>query len=112
VTLEAWLNSRLIIQHEASPQEIADLVNLVHTDNAVNPLISIFGLMLPGMVTSMVLLGKVLGYESFGAFMIGALQWQRQHTLIACLLVYASFLLAGNLIADLLLIVTDPRIRY
>ena len=80
--------------------------------NAVNPLVSIFGLMLPGMVTSMILLAPVLGFESFGGFILEAVRWQSQHRLIAALLVYASFLLVGNLIADLLLAAVDPRIRY
>jgi len=80
--------------------------------NAINPLISTFGLMLPGMVTSMILLAPVLGFESFGGFILDAVRWQSQHRLITALLVYASFLLVGNLIADLLLAANDPRIRY
>lgn len=34
MTLEAWLNSRLVTEHEASPQEIADLMEIVQTDVA------------------------------------------------------------------------------
>ena len=80
--------------------------------NALNPLISIFGLMLPGMVTSMILLAPVLGYRSFGQFLLRATQYQQQHQLIAALLIYASFLIVGNVVADILLAVNDPRIRY
>ena len=80
--------------------------------NAINPLVSIFGLMLPGMLTSMILLAPVLGYRSFGQFFLDAVQWQRQHSLTAALLIYTSFLLVGNLIADILLVAIDPRIRY
>jgi peptide/nickel transport system permease protein len=80
--------------------------------NALNPLISIFGLMIPGMLASMILLAPVLGYDTFGRFLLRATQGQQQQQLIAALLVYASFLLIGNLIADLLLMANDPRIRY
>jgi peptide/nickel transport system permease protein len=80
--------------------------------NALNPLISIFGLMLPSMVTSMILLAPVLGYRSFGQFLLNAARYQKQHQLIAALLIYASFLILGNLVADILLLVNDPRIRY
>ena len=80
--------------------------------NAVNPLVSIFGLTLPTLITSMILLGPVLGFDTFGQFFIHAAQMQSQHRLTACLLIYASFLLLGNLIADLLLVAVDPRIRY
>ena len=80
--------------------------------NALNPLISIFGIMLPTLITSMILLAPVLGYETFGQFFLNAARWQRQHQLTAALLIYACLLLVGNLIADILLVVIDPRIRY
>ena len=80
--------------------------------NAVNPLISIFGISLPTLITGTILLAPVLGMPTFGRFMLRAAQSQSQHTLTAVLLFYASFLLVGNLIADILLLVLDPRIRY
>ena len=80
--------------------------------NALNPLVSIFGLMLPSVVTTMILLAPVLGYRTFGRFLLDSLRMQQQHRLIAALLVYACFLLVGNLVADVLLLMIDPRIRY
>jgi len=80
--------------------------------NAVNPLLSMFGMMLPRMLTATILLGGILGIPTFGQYLLDAVNWNRQHQLTGALLIYACFLLIGNLIADMLLVVADPRIRY
>jgi peptide/nickel transport system permease protein len=80
--------------------------------NALNPLVSMGGLMLPTLITGSVLATQVLGLPTFGHVLIDATRRQDQHLLTACLLFYACFLLVGNLLADLALAVIDPRIRY
>jgi len=80
--------------------------------NAVNPLISMFGITLPTLLTGTILVGPVFGLPTFGRTLLWAARMQRQQQLTALLLFYACFLLIGNLIADLLLVATDPRIRY
>ena len=80
--------------------------------NALNPLVSMAGIMLPTLITGSILATQVLGLPTFGQVLITATRQQDQHLLTACLLFYASFLLVGNLIADLLLAVIDPRVRY
>ena len=80
--------------------------------NAINPLISIFGITLPRMITSMILLAPILGMPTFGQFLLDCVLWNQTRSLLGGLLVYTGLLLVGNLIADLLLVVIDPRIRY
>ena len=80
--------------------------------NAINPLISIFGITLPTLLTGTILAGPVFGLPTFGRTLLWAVRMQRQQQLTALLLFYACFLLVGNLVADLLLALTDPRIRY
>ncbi|UCF09770.1 MAG: ABC transporter permease [Candidatus Bipolaricaulota bacterium] len=80
--------------------------------NALNPLISMAGMMIPTLITGSILATQVLGLPTFGQVLITATRSQDQHLLTACLLFYASLLLVGNLIADLGLAVVDPRIRY
>jgi peptide/nickel transport system permease protein len=82
------------------------------TRNAFNPLVSLAGIMLPTLITGTILCAKILGLPSFGTVYIYGIQRQDQHLLTAALLFYSSILIFGNLIADLLLIVLDPRIRY
>jgi peptide/nickel transport system permease protein len=80
--------------------------------NALNPLISLFGIMLPTLITGSIIASQMLGLPSFGMVFIRAISRQDQHLLTAALLFYSTFLIVGNLIADLLLVVLDPRIRY
>ena len=80
--------------------------------NAVNPLISMFGIMLPTLLAGSIIATTVLGLPTFGRVFLDAVESQDQHVLTAALLFYAIFLIVGNLLADLLLAVVDPRIRY
>ncbi len=80
--------------------------------NAINPLISMLGLMLPTLLTGSIIATAVLGLPTFGRLFLNAVESQDQHVLTAALLFYSVFLIFGNLIADLLLAVLDPRIRY
>ena len=80
--------------------------------NALNPLASMFGVMLPSLLVGSILVSQVLGMPTFGKLFIHACERQQQHVLTACLLFYSCFLLVGNLLSDLLLAWLDPRIRY
>ena len=80
--------------------------------NAMNPLVSVFGVMIPTLLTGSIIATAVLGLPTFGRIFLDALEGQDQHVLTAALLFYSVFLIVGNLVADLLLVVLDPRIRY
>ena len=80
--------------------------------NALNPLVSLAGIMLPTLITGSILATRILGLPSFGMIFVNGIERQDQHLLTAALLFYASILIFGNLISDLLLVVLDPRIRY
>lgn len=80
--------------------------------NALNPLVSLFGLMLPTLITGSILVTHILGIPTFGRVFIWATRIQDQHVLTAALLFYAILLVFGNLLADLLLAFLDPRVRY
>lgn len=80
--------------------------------NALNPLVNMLGLMLPTLLAGSIIATMVLGLPTFGRVFLNAVESQDQHVLTAALLLYCVFLIVGNLIADLLLAVLDPRIRY
>jgi len=80
--------------------------------NAFNPLVSLFGIMLPTLITGSIIAARMLGLPSFGMVFISAIRQQDQHLLTAALLFYSSILIVGNLIADIALVAIDPRIRY
>ena len=64
------------------------------------------------LLTGSIIATMVLGLPTFGRLFINAIENQDQHVLTAALLFYSVFLIIGNLIADLLLVILDPRIRY
>ena len=80
--------------------------------NAVNPLISMFGVMLPTLLTGSIIATQVLGLPTFGQIFLTAMQRQDQHVLTGAFLLYCALLLVGNIIADALLAAIDPRIRH
>jgi peptide/nickel transport system permease protein len=79
---------------------------------AINPLVSRLGLELPGLLSGAVVTGIVLGLPTAGPLFLTALTSQDMYLAGAFLLLAATFLLIGNLLADILLAWLDPRIRY
>jgi len=80
--------------------------------NAVIPLVTLIGLELPGLVSGGVIIEVVFGWPGIGRFAYErALAYD--YTTVMGLTTFAAILvIAGNLIADLLYAVLDPRIRY
>lgn len=79
---------------------------------AINPLVSRIGLDLPNLLSGAVVASIVLGLPTAGPLFLNALTSQDMHLAGAFLLLSATFLLVGNLVADILLAILDPRIRY
>ena len=80
--------------------------------NAINPLVSMLGMSLPGLVSGSLVTAIVLNLPTVERAFFGALQMQDQYVIMGGLLFFSLFLLIGNLIADILLAWVDPRIRY
>jgi len=80
--------------------------------NAINPLISLAGLSLPGLISSTILVSIVLNLPTIGPFLYDSLLNKDQYVVTTLLLFSSLLLMVGNLLADLALIWVDPRIRY
>ena len=80
--------------------------------NALIPLITLIGLELPGLVSGGLVVEVVFGWPGIGKLAFErALQYD--YTTVMGVTFFATLLvIAGNLIADLLYGVLDPRIRY
>ena len=79
---------------------------------AINPLISRVGIEMPNLLSGTVVAGIVLGLPTAGPLFFTALISQDMHLAGAFLLLSATFLLIGILMADIALAWLDPRIRY
>lgn len=80
--------------------------------NALNPMITIFGYQLSGLLSGAALTEIVLGWPGLGPIMLEAVRKQDTYLVMGSLLISGILLIIGNLIADILLGVADPRIRY
>ena len=79
---------------------------------AINPVISTIGWILPGIVAGEVLVSIVLNLQTTGPVLFDALLAQDMYLAGGITLILSMLVVIGNLVADLLLIWVDPRIRY
>jgi peptide/nickel transport system permease protein len=78
---------------------------------ALNPLISLFGFSLGTLLSASLLVEVISGWPGLGPLFLDAI-FARDHALVlGVVLISTTFLIGGNLLADLLLYRVDPRIR-
>lgn len=78
---------------------------------ALNPLITIAGYSLGGLIGGSVVVESVFGREGLGRLSVQALGSRDVPLLMGVVLVTSTAVLVGNLIADILLRLNDPRLR-
>jgi peptide/nickel transport system permease protein len=78
---------------------------------AANPLISLFGLSLAGLLSMSLLVEVVTSWPGLGPLLLEAILARDVYLVLGPVLASTLLLLAGNLLADALLLATDPRIR-
>ena len=80
--------------------------------NALIPLVTIFGLMLAGVIAGAVIIESLFGIPGVGLLMVTALN-QRDYPVVLAITVMAAFAyIALNLVVDISYRFIDPRIRY
>jgi peptide/nickel transport system permease protein len=78
---------------------------------AANPLISLFGFSVATMLSSSLLLEVILSWPGLGPLLVEATLNKDVYVVIGTVMLSATFLIVGNLVADVLLFAADPRIR-
>ncbi len=79
--------------------------------NAVNPLITILGFEFASLLSGSFIAEYFFNLPGLGRLILQAVQAQDIYLVMASLMMGATMLIAGNLLADLLLKVVDPRIQ-
>lgn len=79
--------------------------------NAINPIITSFGFALSGVLSGALLIENVMNYPGLGQLLYSAILKQDQFVVMAGVVIACIMLVLGQLIADILLAVADPRIR-
>lgn len=80
--------------------------------NAINPMITIFGYSLSGLLSGAALTEIITGWPGLGSVMLQAVRSQDLFLVMGSMLMGGVLLIVGNLVADILLAWSDPRIQY
>ena len=78
---------------------------------AANPAISLFGFSLAALLGGSLVVEVVTGWPGLGPLILDATLSRDLYVVIGTVMFSAMFMIAGNLIADVLLLASDPRIR-
>jgi peptide/nickel transport system permease protein len=78
---------------------------------AANPIISLFGLSLAGLLSGSLLIEAICGWPGLGPLILDATLARDLYLVIGGIMLSTLFMLGGNLIADAMLLACDPRIR-
>jgi peptide/nickel transport system permease protein len=78
---------------------------------AANPLISLFGFSLAGLLSASMLVEIVIEWPGLGHLLLDATQSRDVYVVIGAVMLSSLLVIFGNLVADLLLYAADPRIR-
>ena len=78
---------------------------------AANPLISLLGFSIGSMLSMSLLAEVILSWPGIGPLLLEAIMARDTYIVIAVVLASSVFLIAGNFLADVLLFLSDPRIR-
>ncbi len=79
--------------------------------NALNPMITLLGFEFAGLLSGAALTEYVFQYPGLGRLILEAVMKSDINLVMASLMMGTIMLIAGNLLADILLMLTDPRIR-
>src|SRR5882724_364250 len=79
--------------------------------NAINPLLTIFGYSLAGLLSGAFIVENVMAWPGLGRLTMEALTAKDYKLVVDTVVMATGLLVAGNFVADLLLAWSDPRIR-
>lgn len=79
--------------------------------NALNPMITLLGFEFAGLLSGAALTEYVFQYPGLGRLILEAVMKSDINLVMASLMMGTIMLILGNLLADILLMITDPRVR-
>ncbi|MGH2560221.1 MAG: ABC transporter permease [Thermomicrobiales bacterium] len=80
--------------------------------NALLPLITLVGLSVPELFAGSIVVENVFAFPGMGRLVITAINDKDFTVVMGTTLLFAALVMLGNLLADILYVIFDPRIRY
>ncbi len=106
------MNQQYVTTARAKGLAERKVINKYVVRSALNPVVSVFAMEIPKMISSSILVGVVLSVPTTGPLFLHALLSQDMYVAGTFLLLMSVMLLISNLVADLILGWLDPRIVY
>jgi peptide/nickel transport system permease protein len=79
--------------------------------NAINPIVTLLGFEIAGLISGAAFVEIIFNWPGLGNMMLQAVLGADLNLVMAGLVISSFMLLLGNLLADLLLALIDPRIK-
>lgn len=80
--------------------------------NAINPLITLLGYEFSSLLSGAALIEIICSWPGLGSLMLTAVRSKDVYLVMANMMMGGILFLSGNLLADIMLALSDPRIRY
>jgi peptide/nickel transport system permease protein len=80
--------------------------------NTLIPLVTMVGLELPALLSGSIILEQIFGWPGMGKLFFESIRERDYPTLMGLLLIFSILTLLGQLLADLLYALVDPRVSY
>ena len=78
--------------------------------NTLIPFVTLLGMSLPGLVGGSVILENIFRWPGIGQLFLEAITWRDHFLIMGLVLMFSILTLLGQLIADMLYSVVDPRV--
>jgi peptide/nickel transport system permease protein len=80
--------------------------------NTLIPLVTMLGLTLPSLLSGAVILEQIFSWPGMGALFFESIRERDYPTIMGLVLMFSLLTLLGQLLADVLYAVVDPRVTY
>lgn len=80
--------------------------------NTMIPFVTLVGLTLPALVSGAIILEQIFNWPGMGQLFFDSIRQRDYETIMGLTLMFSVLTLAGQLLADILYAVVDPRITY
>jgi peptide/nickel transport system permease protein len=78
---------------------------------AAHPLISLLGLSVGGLLSGSLLVEVITGWPGLGPLLLESSMSRDLYVVVGIVMASTVFMICGNLLADVMLVIVDPRLR-
>ena len=105
------MNQQYVVTARSKGQTERKVIYRHALRNAINPMITILGFQISAVLAGSALVENVVAWPGLGRVILQASLTQDLYLVVGSLIYSSILLVLGNLLADILLAVVDPRIR-